>query len=145
MKLVVRRLSACAAACAVCLALSACGTDEPEHAGQTVPVKLRDFRIKAPEHAAAGETTLAVRNKGPMFHELLVIRYDEEEQGEMPMRRDGVTVDEDGLGDAVVGVLEPEPAGDHSLKVDLEPGEYYLICNMAGHYLGGMEAELEVQ
>jgi uncharacterized cupredoxin-like copper-binding protein len=146
MSLAPRRLAAITVAGLVWLAISGCGsTPEREHAGTQVPVKLRDFHIKAPKHVPAGEVTFAIDNKGPVHHELIVIRDDGEASHGLPMRGDNVTVDEDGLGDAVAGALEPEPAGHHTLKVDLKPGEYYLICNMAGHYLSGMNAEVEVQ
>jgi uncharacterized cupredoxin-like copper-binding protein len=44
-----------------------------------------------------------------------------------------------------VGALEPESPGVHEIKAHLTPGRYELICNMSGHYMGGMEAEMVVQ
>ena len=38
-----------------------------------------------------------------------------------------------------MGTLEPgSPGSIRGLKVDLRPGRYELLCNMSGHYLGGM-------
>jgi uncharacterized cupredoxin-like copper-binding protein len=56
-----------------------------------------------------------------------------------------MTVDEDALEHSIPGALEPQSPGDHRLKVHLTPGRYELICNMTGHYFGGMRAELVVQ
>jgi hypothetical protein len=111
----------------------------------TVQVRERDFRISAPKQLPPGEVDLAVHNKGPDDHELLVIRRDGEGEEELPVRRSGLTIDEDGLGPAVVGALEPGEPGVRHLRVKLKPGHYELICNMAGHYYGGMEAEVRVQ
>jgi uncharacterized cupredoxin-like copper-binding protein len=91
----------------------------------------------------AGDVVLSVRNRGPDDHELLVVRAPE---GEPPLRADGMTVDEEGLGSALIGTLEPDdPRKVRELRVDLQPGRYELICNMAGHYFGGMETEVTVQ
>ena len=50
-----------------------------------------------------------------------------------------MTVDEEALSARIVGALEPGPAGDvRTLAVDLRPGRYMLLCNMYGHYMGGM-------
>jgi uncharacterized cupredoxin-like copper-binding protein len=45
----------------------------------------------------------------------------------------------------LVDALEPQEPGVHTLRVNLKPGRYELFCNMAGHYLAGMEAGFEVQ
>ena len=63
----------------------------------------------------------------------------------MPPPGDGLRVDEDAIEKQTVGGLEPgQPGGERRLKLHLAPGRYLLLCNMAGHYLGGMHAELVV-
>ena len=63
----------------------------------------------------------------------------------LPMRKDGLTVDEDAIEKHTVGTLEPgQPGAVRHLSVHLASGRYLLICNMAGHYLGGMHTELVV-
>jgi uncharacterized cupredoxin-like copper-binding protein len=141
-------------------AASSCGGEGPD-AGDTpvVKVKERDFRISAPKRIPAGEVVLAVDNKGPDDHELVVIREEEsaeaesahgareEEEGkpDTPLRADGLTVDEDALGSAVIDELEADEPGVRHLRIALKPGRYEFICNMAGHYLGGMETDVTVQ
>jgi uncharacterized cupredoxin-like copper-binding protein len=96
----------------------------------------------APTRLARGDAVLSVRNRGPVHHELIVVRTSDPA---LPFRADGVTVDEDKVESETVGVLEPGAAGTvRQLRVRLEPGRYELFCNMAGHYLGGMHAELTV-
>ena len=84
----------------------------------------------------AGDVVLRVRNRGPDQHELLVIKLGP--RG-LPFRADGLTVDEDAVKRNEVGVLEPgAPDAVRDLEVRLTPGRYVLLCNMSGHYLGGM-------
>jgi uncharacterized cupredoxin-like copper-binding protein len=109
---------------------------------KAVQVTVRDFRISAPKHLKAGTVQLSVHNKGPDAHELILIRAN----GPLPMRSDGTTVDEDAVEPSTAGALEPEEPNSVSfLTVHLTPGHYEFICNMAGHYLGGMRSELIVE
>ena len=116
---------------------------EPRSGGPEVRVKERDFKIAAPRKPVrAGAVTLSIHNKGPDSHELVVVRKP---RGELPLRQDGQTVDEDAIEKSTAGVLEPAAPGHHRLRLHLAPGRYELICNMSGHYLGGMETDLVVQ
>ena len=64
----------------------------------------------------------------------------------LPMRADGITLDEDTLEKSIVGSIEPAPAGETNvLRLQLKPGHYALVCNMFGHYMGGMHAALVVR
>jgi len=106
-------------------------------------VTERDFHIGAPVEVAAGLADLAVHNEGPDAHELIVVR---EQGSRLPLRADGTTVDEDGLKRETAGVLEPGDPGAHrNLFVRLKPGRYVLLCNMSGHYRGGMHTDLVVR
>jgi uncharacterized cupredoxin-like copper-binding protein len=110
----------------------------------SVRISERDFKISAAAYQLrAGDTDLSVRNSGPDAHELIVVR--ETDTG-MPLRPDGLTIDEDAVERTTVGALEPgQPGGVRHLRVHLIPGRYLLFCNMAGHYLGGMHTELVVR
>jgi uncharacterized cupredoxin-like copper-binding protein len=111
--------------------------------GTVLRVTERDFRISAPKQTKSGDVRLSVTNKGPDQHELIVVR---ERGGRLPLRRDGVTVDEELLEHATAGLLEPgTPGSRRELRLHLAPGRYMLFCNMSGHYLGGMHAELVVR
>jgi uncharacterized cupredoxin-like copper-binding protein len=107
-----------------------------------VRVTLRDFRITLTRsHVPAGDVRLVVHNRGPDTHELLVART----RAKLPLRADGITVDEAALDPVTVAEAEGEPRGaTHVLQLRLRPGRYELFCNMAGHYLGGMRALLVV-
>jgi hypothetical protein len=124
-------------------ALAGCAGGHAASAPQTtLRVTERDFRITAPKRSRSGDVLLAVRNRGPDAHELIVVR---EAGGRLPLRRDGSTVDEERLDPIIVGALEPgEPGSVRKLRLHLAPGRYELFCNMSGHYLGGMRAKLVV-
>lgn len=132
------------AAVALC-AFSGCGShSQARGAGErpSVHIAERDFHISAPRHVTAGEVGLSVHNTGPDDHELVVVRAG----SKLPLRRDGLTVDEDAVKRATLGAVEPAPPGaTHLLRVHLKPGRYELLCNMSGHYMGGMRTRLVVQ
>jgi uncharacterized cupredoxin-like copper-binding protein len=139
------RRTAVAILAIVAFAISGCSSGKSQkHAGGTeLRVAERDFKIHLPTRTVrAGDVSFAVHNQGPDSHELIVIR---ERGSRLPLRRDGVTVDEDALERSTPGALEPGSPGTRHLKVHLTPGRYELICNMSGHYLGGMRARLVVQ
>ena len=106
-------------------------------------VRERDFRITVrSDRVRAGNVDLVVRNAGPVDHELIVVRASDDR---LPLRRDGLTVDEDALEPKQVAAVEPtEPGTITRVKLHLRSGRYELFCNMAGHYMGGMHASLEV-
>jgi hypothetical protein len=125
--------------------LSACssGSSDRAGAGAVVRVNERDFRITvSPARVRAGAVRLLLRNKGPDTHELLVVRSSHRP---LPLRLDGLTVNEAALEPVTAGVEEAQsPGAAEELLLHLKPGRYELFCNMAGHYLGGMRAVLVV-
>jgi hypothetical protein len=131
------------AICSIALLTSACGTGRPASArGTVVRVTERDFRIVvARKRVPAGEVRLLVRNRGPDTHELILART---RSSRLPLRSDGLTVDEEALERGFVREIDAPPGRVRELHLHLPPGRYELFCNMFGHYLGGMRAELEV-
>jgi uncharacterized cupredoxin-like copper-binding protein len=131
------------AALALMLLPSCSSGSSHETAAATVRVQERDFRITvSPSRVRAGTVRLLVRNQGPDTHELLVVRSS---RASLPLRSDGLTINEARLDSSTVTVMEGRDPGDaEELLVHLKPGRYELFCNMAGHYLGGMHAELVV-
>ncbi len=140
----IRLWLACAAALAAAL-VTVPGTAASKPASHQVSVVERDFGIKTPAVVKAGDVRLDVRNAGPDTHELIVIRAGRGPLS-LPLRMDGLTVDEAALHSRTVGGIEPaKPGSTHSIHLHLAPGRYVLFCNMAGHYLGGMHTTLVVR
>lgn len=121
-----------------------CGSAQrAKTAGTPVTVRERDFHISAPTTLPAGEVTFTVHNEGPERHEFIVARLD---SPALPLRADGLTIDEDTIQKQEVGELEPgAPGAVRTLHLKLAPGRYVFFCNMSGHFRGGMHHEVVVE
>jgi uncharacterized cupredoxin-like copper-binding protein len=133
-------------------ASSAAATTGSTGDGGNVAVTLQEFAIAAaPASAPAGSVTFDVNNVGPNdVHEFVVIKTDLAPT-ELPVDDMGV-VDEEGAGIEPVDEIEDIPVGDTpSLTVDLEAGNYVLICNIysedeqEAHYSEGMRIGFTVE
>jgi uncharacterized cupredoxin-like copper-binding protein len=128
-------------------ACAGCGAQQrAAEPGGAVAVNERDFHISAPARLRAGEVALRVDNHGPDKHELIVARVGPAGAAGLPLRADGLTLNEEALEKSEVGELEPgAPGSVRTLRLNLAPGHYVFFCNMAGHFLGGMHADVVVQ
>ena len=120
--------------------------EQPSRPGTVVSVLLDDFDVhRTTATAASGTVRFQLVNNGPSTHEFIVVRTDRA-SGQLPLQRDGLTVDEEGPGVDWVDEAEGLDIGDRrTLTLDLAPGHYVLFCNMEGHYLGGMHAAFTVR
>lgn len=141
-----KRLGAFGALAVVATLLTACGSGGGTPA-QVVSVNERDFVIMAsPKVVDAGDVVFRDHNHGPDAHEMIVVRVPAKSGLRLPFRSDGLTVNEEELQHATVGALEPGEAGTvRELRVRLAPGRYVLFCNMAGHFMAGMETVVTVR
>jgi uncharacterized cupredoxin-like copper-binding protein len=135
-------------------AVSGCGQDDPASgapstgtttaasAGRgTVPVTLTEYDIvPGAATASAGTVTFDVSNDGAIPHEFVVLKTDTKAAGLMK----GAKADETGnvgeLDEKALAVKAGKP-----LTLDLQPGHYALICNLPGHYQGGMHTDFTVK
>lgn len=94
--------------------------------------------------AQAGEVEFAIANFGTIQHEFLVVKTDIAD-GKIPLGEDN-RFSEEGEGLAVIDEIS-EWAVDEAkvLKVTLDPGNYQLLCNIAGHYANGMHIPFVVE
>ena len=92
----------------------------------------------------AGSVTFNATNIGPMDpHELVVVKTDIP-AGELPTREDG-SFDEDAEGVEVIGEIEEFDVGlTESMTLDLEPGNYVLLCNLVEEEDGAIEAHYQM-
>ncbi len=103
----------------------------------------------------AGQVSLRVSNSGTLNHEVVVLPLAQGQSvGQRPVGADG-KVDETGsLGEAsrTCGAGEDMESADPGIEpgasgwttLDLKPGRYELLCNIAGHYGAGMYTQLTV-
>ncbi|MBV8386310.1 MAG: copper-binding protein [Acidimicrobiia bacterium] len=145
-----RSLVAVAAAVAVST-LSACGgggssMSSSSSAGSsgTVTVTEHEYSIKLSSTTLkAGPVHFSVKNQGGMPHELVLFKTTLKANA-LP-QKNGV-VDEQGSGvEKISPELDNINAGDtKTLDVQLTPGSYVAICNIAGHYQLGMHTAFTV-
>jgi uncharacterized cupredoxin-like copper-binding protein len=114
-------------------------------AGWGMPAKM--VVQATPTSAAAGTVSFRVTNVGALSHELVVLPLAlDAHPGQRSVGADG-TVDEGGsLGEAsnTCGSDGVMPGGTSWTTLQLTPGRYELLCNLPGHYVAGMYAELDV-
>jgi uncharacterized cupredoxin-like copper-binding protein len=127
------------------LVLAGCNGGSEPPTGQagdgTIGTTIRDFAIALEEHSTpAGSTAFDITNEGPSTHEFVVFRTDLAEDA-LPV--DGATVAENEL-DLVDEAEDIAPGVGTTLTVDLDAGNYVVICNVEGHYRAGMHASLTV-
>lgn len=110
--------------------------------GTTIAADEKEFAITLDKNTIApGETTFAIRNSGTVTHEFVVVDTDTAASG-LPQANG--EVDEAQL--EVVDEVEDLAAGaTDDLTVNLPAGHYAIICNIPGHYAGGMHVDLTVQ
>ena len=114
---------------------------EAADGGTQVSVSLSEWAVDPEvDSIDAGDVTFAVANEGTQAHEFVIIRSDEDPDA-LPLEASVVVEDDVD----VVDRIEPQPAGaTERLTVNLEAGNYLLICNIVGHYLLGMTIEFTV-
>jgi len=126
--------------------------------GKVVKVELGEsgstfFVRPAQTTVEAGKVTFAVTNGGALYHEFIVYsNVDDVAAGDLPINEEedeANLVEERIVGEAPYATPPIVPAdkkpgdADHRIRgggwgaeltVDLEAGQYILLCNLAGHY-----------
>jgi uncharacterized cupredoxin-like copper-binding protein len=133
------RLLAGGAAAVLLLTAAACSSSSGGSTGHQLDVSLAEYSI-TPNVAdiSGGTVTFQVTNTGQQDHEMVVIRTDDA-PGALPFA-DGEASEQGSQGE----IPEIAPGQTQTLKLKLPAGHYVLICNLPGHYKGGMHAEFVV-
>lgn len=114
------------------------------HMGGTMTLALSRSQVPA------GTVSFRVRNFGTMVHEMVVLKLAKgQSAGSLALDSENRVSEDSSVGevsaqcapDAGEGI---EPKGMGWGTLHLKPGSYALVCNLAGHYVAGMWAELEV-
>jgi uncharacterized cupredoxin-like copper-binding protein len=131
------------------LSAAGCGDDDDDE-GAEVDVVLSEFIVDPSEDSVeAGEVTFAIDNQGSETHEFLVVEAASAD--DLPVDDDGAFDEE---ADGVVDEVEDIEAGDTAeLTLDLEAGDYVLLCNVVeeedgeaeSHFAEGMHADFTVE
>ena len=128
---------------ALALLVAACAGPAAEApAGSQVVAELADTKITVNVPSVkAGKIKIGVRNLGTMEHSFEVLKTDLPPD-KLPVDGASAKAKEDGK----VGEIPSIPAGKSAaLTLDLTPGKYVFICNIAGHYQIGMHTGFTVE
>lgn len=118
-----------------------------------ITIEAGNYFFRAPRRAPAGWTTIRLRNGGPSFHHVVLLRLKPGESSDSVLarvlRRRG---DPDVAIPGSVSVGGPEghmPSGDSYATVNLLAGEYLIVCTIpsddgSSHASRGMSALLTV-
>lgn len=117
------------------LALTACGADGPS---TKLNVEMTDFaftpnRFTVP---AGQEITVNIAHHGIVVHEFIIMK---------PGTNAGEHFDEEDLPNVYKSVeVPPGHSQSFTFIAPTEPGEYQVVCGIAGHIESGMTATLTV-
>jgi len=115
-------------------------TSTPDTGAATLDVGMDEFSFSPSSlEAEAGKVTVTAKNDGKAEHELVVLKTDAD-PAKLPMK--GGEVDE---STSVGEIPDVAPGKSASATLDLKPGKYAVICNLPGHYKGGMYGSLTVR
>ena len=126
----------------IAIVAAACGAG-PSETSETpsLYVDMSDYKIVADHPTiAAGHVVIGIRNHASTVHELKVIKTDLGPD-QLPVDAATAKVNEDGKVGELLNIVG---GASRKLVLELTPGKYVLICNVAGHYQLGMRAGLEV-
>lgn len=107
------------------------GCADSGSAAMTVNAELREFAIELDKSSApAGKVTFMIQNTGEDVHEFVVLKTDYAPD-KLPRDADG-DADEEAKGIVNVGEIEEiDPGKSAELTLDLDRGNYVVICNIA--------------
>jgi len=123
--------------------LTACGGTP------TIDVGLTTYKIEmSANNAKSGEIIFHVHNDATdLTHEFVIFKTDLPED-QLPVNSEGA-VDEEGAGVTHIDEIELDPGAAGDLTVNLQPGNYVMICNINDnnemHYAHGMYAAFTVK
>jgi hypothetical protein len=100
-------------------------------------ISLTEWKVTVAGTIKSGKTDVTISNLGTVPHELLVFKSDRAPSA-YPTDAAG-NIKEEGAGVALVSDGDNiDPAGSQTRTIDLAPGKYLFVCNIAGHFKQGM-------
>jgi uncharacterized cupredoxin-like copper-binding protein len=132
-----------AALLALALLVVSCGQPaESAPSDSQVVAELADYKITVNVPSVkAGKVKIGVRNVATMEHSFQVLKTDLPHD-KLPVDGASAKAKEDGK----VGEIASIPAGKSAaVTLDLAPGKYVFICNVATHYQLGMHTGFTVE
>jgi len=108
--------------------------------GHALTSTLSEMKItNSASTVAAGKVKFTVTNSGQTMHELVVLRTPTL-AAKLPVNA-GLASEAGHVGE----VSDLAAGATKTMTLNLKPGHYALICNIAGHYMAGMYSDLTVR
>lgn len=135
------------------LGLIGCGDDDNDAGGvsveadgtQVISGSLSEWKVDVSANKAkAGTIRFDIANEGTIGHEFLVVRTDIA-SGKIPIEEGDRFSEENPDLEMIDEIGEYAKGTTESLTLDLEPGVYQLVCNLAAHYGAGMHTTFTVE
>ncbi|MDM9379481.1 cupredoxin domain-containing protein [Chlorogloeopsis sp. ULAP01] len=121
------------------------GVVAPASGVNTVQVTVKEMAFQlSKSNVPAGDVEFVVTNEGRLAHEMELIKTD------LPIDKlpltNGDRLDIDKAGKKIAEIEADELKSDttKTLKVNLTPGKYLIVCNIPGHFQAGMRTILTV-
>jgi hypothetical protein len=136
--------------CALSLACSPARSEPSARAPHDLIVTAADFRFRAPRSVPAGLTRIRLKNDGPEFHHVQLVRLDQGHTVQEFMDRLGKGDFSAPWATFVGGPEAPMPGRETEVTVELTEGQYVMICLISGppdhvpHVAKGMMLPLTV-
>jgi uncharacterized cupredoxin-like copper-binding protein len=124
------------------LLLAACAGPAAEApSGSQVVADLSDYKVTVDVPSVrAGKIKIGVRNVATMEHSFQVLKTDLPHD-KLPVDSASAKAKEDGKVGEIASIAAGKSA---AVTIDLTPGKYVFICNVAGHYQLGMHTGFTV-
>ena len=128
---------------ALAFLVAACANSAAEApSGSQVVATLTDYKITVTVPSVkAGTIKIGVRNLGAMEHSFQVLKTDLPPD-KLPVDGASAKAKEDGKVGEIASIAVGKSA---AVPLDLTPGKYVFICNIASHYQLGMHTGFTVE
>ena len=108
-----------------------------------VTIKMGEYFFKPKDVAvSAGKVVITAPNTGKVEHELVLLKTAVD-PAKLKTEKDGEVNEDAYSGPGEIPDVEAGETGKTTLN--LEPGEYAMICNVPGHYKAGMYGRVTVK
>jgi len=135
-----RILKSAGVSVAMVVALGACGSDSNDSADATsndISGSVSEWKVETDATSAkAGEVVFTITNDGTIGHEFLVVKTDIA-PGEIPLDGDHFAEPTEGI-EVIDEIGEYAKGTTETLTLNLDAGNYQLVCNLPDHYSAGM-------
>jgi hypothetical protein len=124
------------------LLLASCTGVAPTKPPNSVPAEEKEFSITlGTRQAATGSVTFKITNSGTVSHEFVVVRTN--------LAATALPVEAGVVPETALEIMGEIPdvgvGGTVDLVLTLPAAHYVVFCNIEGHYVAGMRADLTVR